>query len=183
MSDGSRYCPTCGARNDAGAAQCARCGLVFAQFAPAPVRVMKGDRDQTRHIVLWLLGAMVFIMVAFATYFLSVHRLVAGDETGGRNTLQDMAERSGTLFDRLRAAQDEAELERIHGEIGGMLATLAILPEGQDMGTNLLLQRTLYEMDALTRAGAVRDDDSLRPLAERLAVIRRSVLASSPPKR
>lgn len=176
MSEGSRYCPTCGTCNDSRAEQCARCGLVFAQFKPAPVTLMEGDRERPRHVVLWLICVMVLLIGAFAGYFLSVHRLVAGEAAGGRSALQELADRSGVLLDRLRTAQDGAELERIHGEIGSMLVTLSIIPEGQDVGTNLLLQRTLYEMDGLTRSGAVRDDGALRPIAERLAFIRRSVL-------
>jgi len=152
---------------------------MFAEFKPAPVAVMEGGREDSNNTTLWLFGGMLILVAVFAGYFLSVHRMVAEGDRG--STLQGLATQSQVLFDRVQNAREEAELERIHGEIDALLTTLSFVPEAQDMGTNLILQRTLHDMDALTRPDAVRDAESFRALGERLALISRSVRSSSPP--
>lgn len=173
-----RYCPTCGTRNDGRADRCVRCGLVFSEYRPAPVASMEGGRDRSRHLTLWLIGGLAVLMAAFAAYFLSAHRLVAG---GGDNPLLEQKAKAEALLDRLAEGPGEEERGRIHEEITALMATLSLVPEGRDIGANLALQRVLHDLDGFTGAAGAMDGGTLLSFRERLALIDRSVRPSSPP--
>ena len=177
---GLRYCPKCGAQNDSTMARCLRCGLVFGEYRPAPVTVIRAPQERRYNIAAWMLGAMVLMVLGFAAYFLSVQGLFLADGGRGKSPLQEMVERSASAFQRLQAAKNDGERGSVHGEIGEILATLTLIPEGQDMESNLLLQRTLYELDAYTGPSAVMGADAVRAFEQRFVLIGRMVRTSSP---
>jgi hypothetical protein len=172
MTADFRYCPSCGTRNAATEEGCVKCGVVFSQFRRMDVVIQAGSEKgiNTRTLVI---GMGVVLGLLFGAYVMYVQKFMPkgpGKDPGG---LPLVSARAEVLYKGLLQAGTEEEIEKINAEIKGLQSYLNLIPEGQDMEANLILQKNLAEMERLSHFPSVVNAATMEDIRKRFKIIRK----------
>ena len=176
-----RYCPSCGTRNAATDASCVKCGVVFSKFRRMDV-VLQSGREKGIDTRALVIGFGVVLALLFAAYVVLVQRFMPkgpGKDPGG---LPLVSARAEALFTRMLQAKTEGEFEKINAEIKGLQSYLNLIPEGQDMEANLILQRNLSDMERLSHFPRVVGAVAMGDIRNRFEIIRKRLNPASTAK-